>query len=210
MARVLVLSPHPDDESSGCGGTLSSHVAAGDAVRVVFLTSGELGGHGISPEATREKREQEATAACAILGCERFEFWRAPDGRLRAESALVERTANYLLEWRPDLVYTTHPGEMHPDHRAAARIVSLAIAKLPAAAAPLVFLFEIWTPLSKLDRIVDITRWMEQKLRAIRAYESQCAAVRFDDAIAGLNRYRGEMHSWPEGDYAEVFTQMKR
>jgi hypothetical protein len=34
--------------------------------------------------------------------------------------------------------------------------------------------------------------------------------MRLDEAILGLNRYRGEMHSWPGGDYAEVFAAMRR
>ena len=50
---------------------------------------------------------------------------------------------------------------------------------------------------------------METKLAAIRAYASQCRVLRFDDAALGLNRYRGEMHCWPGGDYAEIFQWMK-
>src|SRR5262245_5051670 len=83
MTRVLVRSPHPDDESIGCGGTLRKHALRGDEVRVVFLTSGEKGGHGRPPEETARVREGEAVAAAAILGLSGVEFWRQQDGGLR-------------------------------------------------------------------------------------------------------------------------------
>jgi LmbE family N-acetylglucosaminyl deacetylase len=204
MARVLVLSPHPDDESIGCGGTLCSHVAAQDEVRVVFLTSGELGGHGMDPVARRSRREAEAAVAARILGIAQIEFWHAPDGRLRARDNWVAQLVDLLRRWRPQVVYTTHGGEAHPDHRAAPRILRRALGTIRRAK-PRVWHFEIWTPLARIDRIVDISPWIETKLRAVRAYESQCSVLRFDEAVAGLNRYRGEMHSWPGGDYAEVF-----
>ncbi len=207
MARVLVLSPHPDDESIGCGGTLCSHVAAGDEVRVAFLTSGEHGGHGLGPDETLRQREAEAAVAAGVLGLGQLEFWRAPDGKLRAHRDLILRLAELLRQWCPQFVYTTHFGEQHPDHRAAPQILRHALSTLQAAT-PKVYLFEVWTPLSRMDRIVDITPWMDTKLRAIRAYQSQCAVLRFDDAVTGLNRYRGEMHSWPGGDYAEAFAEM--
>ena len=60
MSRVLVVSPHPDDEAIGCGGTLCKHVLAGDSTRIVFLTSGEQGGHGRPVEETIRLREHEA------------------------------------------------------------------------------------------------------------------------------------------------------
>ena len=207
MARVLVLSPHPDDETIGCGGTLCSHVASGDEVRVVFLTSGELGGHGLSLEETRRLREGEATAAARILGIADWEFWHAPDGRLRASESVIRRLAALLRDWRPQFIYTTHDEEMHPDHRAAPRILRRALSTVRIGK-PEVYVFEIWTPLAQMDRIVDITPWIEIKLRAVRAYESQCSVLRFDEAVAGLNRYRGEMHSWPGGNYAEVFVNL--
>ena len=203
MRRVLVVAAHPDDEAVGCGGALRRHVLAGDSVRAVFLTSGEGGGHGIEdPGGTRER---EAHEAAAILGLAEIDFWREPDGRLRSHAALVARLARTLRRQRPSLLYVPHRGEDHPDHRAAARIVQAALAA--AARRTEVRHFEIWTPISEIDEIVDISEVIDDKLRAIRAYRSQCAVMGFDHAFAGLARYRGEMHSWPGGPYAEVFSE---
>ena len=44
--KVMVLAPHMDDETIGCGGTLARHVRAGASVTVVFLTDGRHGGGG--------------------------------------------------------------------------------------------------------------------------------------------------------------------
>lgn len=200
---VLVVSPHPDDEAIGCGGSVRSHVEDGARVRVVFLTSGEQGGHGIAPEQVGPRREQEARAAAEILGVEELEFWRLPDSRLQATAAVVQRLHDLLTTTRPDLVYAPHAQEAHPDHRAAARIVRRAAAGLGID----IHEFEVWTPLTRMDLVVDITKTIEAKMTAIRAYETQCSVMRFDDAFLGLARYRGEMFSWPEGDYAEVFTR---
>jgi LmbE family N-acetylglucosaminyl deacetylase len=70
-------------------------------------------------------------------------------------------------------------------------------------------MYEVWTPLQRMDEIVDISPYVETKLAAVRAHKSQCAVLRFDEAVQGLNRYRGEMHSWPGGDFAEVFARMR-
>ncbi|WP_418317896.1 PIG-L deacetylase family protein [Piscinibacter sakaiensis] len=206
MARILVLSPHPDDEAIGCGGTICKHIAEGDEVRVIFLTSGEQGGHGLGLAETSRIREAEAAAAAEILGVQQFEFWHAPDGRLKASTALVKRLADALMDWPAEVIYTTHAGEAHPDHRAAPRIVARALAVSAHQPEPITRLSEIWTPLARIDCIHDVSPWMKTKLLAVRAYASQCSVLRFDDAVAGLNRYRGEMHSWPGGDFAEVFA----
>jgi len=207
MSRVLVVSPHPDDEAIGCGGTLCAHAAAGDEVRALFLTSGEMGGHGRTPDATRLVREREAVRAARILGIERVEFWRLPDGRLQISAGLVARLRQLVREWRPHVVYTTHAREAHRDHRAANRLVrTITVGERVRMQ---VFQFEVWTPIARIDHIVDISAWMRRKLRAVRAYRSQCDVVGFEAAVKGLNRYRGELHSWPGGDYAEVFEKLQ-
>jgi len=202
-ARVLVVSPHPDDEAIGCGGTLCGHADDGGELRVVFLTSGENGGHGVPPGEAGPRREKEAKRSAEILGIEHLEFWRYTDGGLTASRSVVNRLRELLRSWRPDIVYAPHRDEMHADHRAASRIALRAASKLGLETR----LFEVWTPLSRMDAIVDISAHIDRKVAAIRAYESQCAALPFDEAFRGLARYRGEMFSWPEGAYAEVFVR---
>jgi LmbE family N-acetylglucosaminyl deacetylase len=205
-----VISPHPDDESIGCGGTLRAHVLAGDRVEIIFLTSGEAGGHGKPPDETARIREQEARTAARILGVETIEFWKQPDSKLRVTSSLIERLREKLRQLRPHLIYVTHEREMLGDHAAAARLVKQALSDFTNGnGRPEVLMFEVWTPLQQMDQIVDITRYVKTKLRAIRAYQSQCDVMSFDEAALALNRYRGEMHSWPGGDYAEIFKYLK-
>lgn len=206
MSRVLVVSPHPDDESIGCGGTLRLHSLAGDDVRVVFLTSGENGGWWVeSPQELIDRRQAEAARAAEILGVGQIEFWREPDAMLRASGALVARLASVLGSWKPDLLYAPHTHEDSPDHRAAARAVLRALRALSPERRPVARFFEVWTPVSRVDAIVDISDVLDAKIAAIRAHESQCEIMRFDEAAVALARYRGEMHCWPGGDYAEAF-----
>src|SRR5437879_1020111 len=94
--RVFVISPHPDDESIGCGGAIRSHVVCGASVRVVFLTSGENGGHGRSAEETIRIREAEARVAAQVFGVEDVDFRREPDGAFRATGALAARLGDVL------------------------------------------------------------------------------------------------------------------
>jgi LmbE family N-acetylglucosaminyl deacetylase len=210
MKRVLVISPHPDDEAIGCGGTLRHHVVHGDLVQVVFLTSGEAGGHGRSPAEMLQLREREARAAAAVLGIASVEFWREKDGGFRVTRQNVQRLCKKIRDWRPHIIYVTHEGEMHRDHRGASRLVRRALSRNGSyPVKPAAMQFEVWTPMQGIDHIVDISPYIEVKMSAIRAYKSQCAVMRFDQAILGLNRYRGEMHSWPGGDYAEIFTTLR-
>lgn len=206
MKRVLVLSPHPDDEAIGCGGTLCRHADEGDEVRVIFLTSGEHGGHGLGTEQTRRTREAEAADAARVLGVQSIEFWGEPDGSLHASAELVDRLRQTIAGWHPAVVYAPHADEAHPDHRATTRLVVDALKGAAGSPTVEVRMFEVWTPIQRPSEIVDISKYIDTKIEAIRAYRSQCAVMDFDEAARGLARYRGEFHCWPGGDYAEAFA----
>jgi N-acetylglucosamine malate deacetylase 1 len=159
----------------------------------------------MGPAETAELREKEAAAAANVLGIAGIEFWRAPDGALRSSGLLARKVAAAICERKPNYLYTTHGAESHSDHRAAMRLAirGLDLIRQPW---PVLRSFEIWTPLQRCSFVQDISPHLETKLRAIRCYASQCANLRFDEAAAALNRYRGAMHR--AGDYAEAFLEI--
>jgi LmbE family N-acetylglucosaminyl deacetylase len=201
--NILVIAPHPDDESIGCGGTLCGHTARGDRVAVVFLTSGELGLEHLPREEAWLVREQEAEAAAEVLRLADLSFLRCPDwyvGEGVDEAADLLRPI--LAREAPQSIYLPHDREWHPDHRAALGIVRTAC-RDSGIPAPDLLTYEVWTPLSEFDEVKDITPVMARKLRAVRCYRSQLAGFQYDRAVRGLNQYRGVLAA--QCRYAEVF-----
>lgn len=186
---VLVLAPHPDDESFGCGGSIILHCNQGDPVKVVFLTDGAQGD--ISRQHEREQyiavREAEAWEACRLLGTEDVEFWRIPDRTCTPTPETVERLSALLQRYRPSLIYTCSPLEFHPDHQAVAQIVWRAVQQTQLSTQ--VALYEVNTPF-RINTLIDISPVLEQKKRACNAYVSQLKNCPYTDFAESLNRYR--------------------
>jgi LmbE family N-acetylglucosaminyl deacetylase len=200
---VLVIAPHPDDESIGCGGALCLHHQRGDRIHVVFLTSGELGLQHLVPHEAWQVREREAAAAAEVLGVAKLTFLRLPDWFVGAAVEQAGAALRPILEHEvPELIYLPHPSDGHPDHRAALPVVRAALGP-QAQETPGLRGYEVWTPLRTCDHWEDITPVMARKLRAVRCHASQTAQIRYDRAVRGLNQYRGIVGA--RCRYAEVF-----
>lgn len=205
--NVFVIAPHPDDEAIGCGGAVCTHGGAGDRVVAAFLTSGELGLKHLEKPAACKIRETEAARSAEILDLASCYFLRQPDWTLGdAVSNAVEALAPLLECEQPKLIYVPHPDEWHPDHKAAVAILkgALLASKIPA---PEVRAYEVWTPLAIYDVPIDITAVMPQKLKAIKAHQSQLADLDYAQAVQGLNAYRGAIAT--RTPFAEVFRRLE-
>jgi LmbE family N-acetylglucosaminyl deacetylase len=204
--NVLIIAPHPDDESIGCGGAMSLHAKRRDRVSAVFLTSGELGLKRLDREEAWRIREAEARKAGKILGLVELFFLRCSDWFLgENKSQAAKLLSPVLKQTLPKMIYVPHPNEWHPDHQAAWPILKMAL-KRSAVKVTALRAYEVWTPLSHYDAVEDISPVMSQKLRAVRAHRSQVRDFKYDRAIAGLNQYRGEMAARTR--YAEVFQTL--
>lgn len=204
--NVLVIAPHPDDETIGCGGALCLHVERGDRVSAVFLTSGELGLKHLPPENARRVREQEAEAAARVIGLAGLTFLRRADwfvGDDIEEAGAALRPV--LDEVMPQTVYLPHEAEWHPDHAASLAVLRSALVGSTAQPESLLA-YEVWTPLQQYDHVEDISSVMSRKLPAVRCYKSQLHGFRYDRAVRGLNAYRGALAG--RCLYAEVFRQL--
>ena len=131
--RLVLLSPHPDDETLARGGLLRAASQAGLDILLVAVTDGEAcypGDAAWTPDRLREVRPREVAQALDVLGV-RAQVQRLgiPDGGVEARSAALKATLRTLLQ-PGDLVLAPWEQDGHPDHDAVGR------AALAAAAQP--------------------------------------------------------------------------
>ncbi|HTT02823.1 MAG TPA: PIG-L deacetylase family protein [Steroidobacteraceae bacterium] len=212
--RVVVLAPHMDDETIGCGGTLARHVIAGASVHVIFLTDGRHGSQfgtasGDVIKAAEAQliatRKEEARLALETLGVAKLSFLDVEDGALTGDTRASARLRALLEADPPELVYLPCFLEQHPDHFAANRVLLEA-----AQDSSLHFQclgYEVWTPLFP-NCVVKIDEVIELKKKALAQYRSQLAVADYLHTGLGLNAYRSAAFSRNYGLYAEAFCSM--
>jgi LmbE family N-acetylglucosaminyl deacetylase len=201
--RVLVVAPHPDDETAGCGGTILLHRAAGDAVTVLHVTEGRTSrALGLAPDEMAKRRQAEATAAMATAGVTRWEWLGLPDGEW-SDDALTGPFAALLAEVRPDVLYLPSYVDFHPEHRRVARVI--AGSRALAATAAAVRVYQIQVPLTGVlvNLVAPVEHVLAHARRVADCYLTQLESLR---APFRLKRYAGVVHG--AGAAAEEFWEL--
>ena len=197
--RLLILAPHPDDESLATGGLIQRAVKAGAKVRVLFATDGD---NNPWPQRFIERkiqisytdrarwgrrRRKEALAALELLGLPKgsARFLGLPDQGItnllmRAEEGVLFTLWAELTEWEPTIFVMPSATDAHPDHSALFVLVNLALMRLDHS--PRLLRFIIHPPRRQSERGKVALRLteaeIERKRAAIMAHESQMALSR--------------------------------
>ena len=190
--RLLVISPHPDDEAIGAGGLLLAHKGKSE-VHILCLTDGQRGGALASPPsdpvAARNalvlERRRELSQVAAELGAVSVQFCGFPDGALPCDDAAASRVRSLVSSVRPDVVLLPWLFDKHPDHRASNRLYAMACHDLEC----LVLGYEIWG-LVEPNAYFDISELLPQKLDLIRKYVTQLRTVNYLDYMQALATVR--------------------
>ena len=193
--RALIISPHPDDDAIGMGGTIIKMLESGAKVRVVNLSLPLKDGP------SYKDREKEALLALQIMGVEDYML---PDGEFPEEGLLRDIMVKEIREFSPDLVFIPSPMENNIQHLAtfSAYVDALKLVGDVATA-----MYEVWGMVVP-NMIVDITAQSQRKAQAIAAHTSQIHKVDYVAMAKGLNQYRAI--SCGGSGQAEAFLFLER
>ncbi len=121
--KVLVVTAHPDDSAFYIGGFLTQLGKSGAEIHQIICTDGDKAYYWIfaEPESLRKVRRNEAIEEMHAWSGQDVLFLGKPDGRLRADDALVKRIRRRIDEIQPEYVICfdgDYPPRMsHQDHR---------------------------------------------------------------------------------------------
>ena len=204
--RVLVISPHPDDEAIACSGTIVRHLESGDEVVVAIATDGRLSRNAPSPDEMAKIRKSETKCAASGLGIERLEWLGLPEGNW-AESELVGLLSELFERYSPTVVYAPSRIDFHPEHLAVAHALACALDSFITATGknPVVRIYQVQVPLTQklTNLVVDISGGIGKSNAALQAYRSQAGSIRFVDR---RRRYSARSHraSGPVEEFWEL------
>ncbi len=178
---ILAVGAHPDDVELGCSATIAKEISMGKKVGILDLTRGELGTRG-----SAGIRATEATNAAKILGVEVRENLEFADGFFENNREHQLEIIKIIRKYKPEIVLCNATEDRHIDHAIGSKLVSNAcfLSGLVKIETELdgekqdswrpkhVYHYIQWKNLDP-DFVVDVTGFIETKLKAVRVYSSQ-------------------------------------
>ena len=199
--RILIVAPHPDDETIGCGGLMLKY---GEQCEILLLTDGRKGYNSdikTDEDALVETRANELSSAASLAGVKRLHMLGICDGTLKDHANQV-----VTFDLTPyDYIFVPNHYERHKDHAPVLKIIQKACHKQRSDAA--LYEYEVWSPIPDPTDILNLDELIERKLAMIHEYQSQIRYLDYETMTEALNRYRGVGQKMK---YAEVYAFVPR
>jgi LmbE family N-acetylglucosaminyl deacetylase len=204
--KVLVVSPHPDDEVLGAGGTIARLADEGNDITVAIVTRGW---EPLFTDAQVQQVRAEADSASELLGIKSLRFMDLPVTKLHNidEHELNNKFEQLINDQTPELVFLPFCGDRHEDHRQV--FDACMVALRPTIDRKFVKRILCYETVSEThwstayvessfqpQLWVDISDYLSVKLEAMRRYKSQLRPepdARSLEAISSLAKWRGSM-----------------
>lgn len=216
--KVLVVAAHPDDEVMGAGGTIAKHAHQGDDTYLCFVTKA------YTPDWSEEiisRKRREALAASKILGFKKTFFCDLPAVMLDTvpQKELNKRISDVVRDVQPDIVYTTHKGDLNCDHRLVFEATMVAVRPVSAKSIRKVLSYELpssteWVPpfaeRAFIPNVyVDISDTLERKIKAMSVYKTELKEYPHPRSLEALTTYAKKRGLEIQVEAAEAFMLIR-
>ena len=195
--RILIISPHFDDEVIGCGGLLhycSEHDSPCD---ILFLTDGAENASPYSSDVLPDLRKRESLIAQSYLGQHNHFYLNFADGFL-SESRALRKAIMELVDFKKyGHIFVPPPYDKHGDHRAAFQL-AVSIVKITHSKSVL-FTYESMFPLNDANTYLNIYHSAGYKFNAMKCFTSQMYDFDYVQAVRKITQQR---------DYRELYTRI--
>lgn len=202
---LLVVAPHQDDETIGCGGVLALQVRHGAAAQIVLVHDGadDHAALGLARDTLRDLRNAESRRAASVLGIEPV-FLDHPD-LVAAQELAIRQLREIIRSKRIDVICTPWLLDAHADHLQTNRILARALADIPWKVR--VLCYEVWglclpNVAVIIDDVIDLKREM------LECFTFANQALDYTNSTIGLNMYRARLVPAGDARYVEAFTEM--
>jgi LmbE family N-acetylglucosaminyl deacetylase len=223
FARVLVVSPHADDEVLGCGGLLAKLSKRGCRAHVLYMAVDGFHHYGLDRVTLYDERVAEIKAVTELFRCS-YEIAYGNRHLIEKLDTLPKRELVDLFEarineYRPDLLLLPCGVDYDQDHVATFEAAFAAARPIPQTLGkwlvPHVFTYEMtklqWAaePLPRRTAYCDISNQLEIKLEALKRYATQFRVsphIRSLESVTALASIRGKEIGV---EYAEAFGVLR-
>lgn len=197
--KAVVLNPHDDDAIISIGGTLLKLIEKGWKIKYIQMTDGRHGSNKMSPEETKRVRSEEAEKERMFIGIDSFSNFDIEDGTLvkLSESELnelIQKTAEQIKDYEPDVIFIPAEFENHPDHFITYEIGHKAVKLLDTE--PIEVRYVVWQipflqhNVKSFEKLllVGIKNQFEKKLKGIQLHKSQEEEGRYSKMMEAMNK----------------------
>lgn len=219
MSSILVVAPHPDDETLGCGGTLLRHISEGDQIHWLIMTTiSEEAGFTQKAVLRRSKEIDQVSLAYGMKTVRQADFITA---RLDTypKFELIKEVSTMVSKVMPEIVYLPYRNDAHSDHAAVFDAVAACtksfrypyIKRVRAyeTVSETEFSIHIGDSGFKPNMWVNISDYLEKKIKIMKIYNEEMGKHPFprsEQNIVALTTLRGSTAGFLA---AEAFVSLK-
>ena len=124
MSNIVVIAPHPDDETLGCGGTLLRHKAEGDSIHWVIMTTlNDKGDYDKERVATRKEEIKYVASEYGFESVYQTNYITTELDVVPVKD-LIDEVSTLFHEIKPDTIYVPFGNDVHSDHKVVFDVVA--------------------------------------------------------------------------------------